>query len=149
MVNSTYTTHHIHTKWTEVVERLSPNKWQHSCLTSAFTAISRCWWAHNRLQTTKSMMSTLFMSIKHLHRIWRLNLEVLTDLEDYQKDKKQKHVDNVEDDRCFDSNAQEQSRTDKQPVFDQHVPQPPAYKHIRTCRRHRPHTGNDCRVYIF
>jgi len=56
------------------------------------------------------------------------------DLEDEDEDEKEKHVDNVEDDRLLNSNAEEQSRTDKQPVLDQQIPQPPTYRHRQTDR---------------
>ena len=56
----------------------------------------------------------------------------VSDLEDNEKDKKEQHVDNVEDDGFFDSNAKEQSRTHEQPVFHKHVPQPTTYKHTQT-----------------
>ena len=47
-----------------------------------------------------------------------------SDLQDEEDDEEEKHVDNVENDRLFDSNAEEQSRTYEQPVLDQHQPQP-------------------------
>jgi len=53
-------------------------------------------------------------------------------LEDTDEDEEEKHVDDVEDDWFLDSNAEEQSSTDKQPVLDQQVPQPRTYTYRHT-----------------
>jgi len=68
-------------------------------------------------------------------RVFVLELcSAVMDLQDEEDDEEEKHVDNVENDRLFDSNAEEQSRTYEQPVLDQHQPQPTTcmYSHTHT-----------------
>jgi len=75
---------------------------------------------------------------------WKVR-DVSSDLEDDEKNEEEKHVDNVEDDGLLDSNAKEQSRTDEEPVLDEHVPQP------ATCQHTHRHTHNAgfCRGYVY
>ena len=61
-----------------------------------------------------------------LQRLYKYHY-VQYNLEDDDENEEEKHVDNVKDDRLLDSNAEEQSGTDEQPVLDQQVPQPTTY----------------------
>ena len=69
------------------------------------------------------------------------------DLEDDDENEEQKHVDNVKDDGLLDSNAEEESGTDEQPVLDQQVPQPTTYTQTEAQTNTHIHTASTCLLY--